>query len=453
MSSLSRFGGQSVVNSFNLFVDTERTNICGDHSSTGDDVNIHFEGSSIIANEGELIKLTLTNFSMYNNSYGVDVNNDKITTQSSLKATPLVFTSGTTRITDKNYGTLGELAIEIAKKLASRINALNTGIKQFTIVIDNLFKNTAGTDALRNSYTFSTTGASVGGVPVFANTISAVPLSMSETGNRLFDIKITCFDTDGTTAYQHGFDSFNIQAPADKGDFANLIGGLRLDDTTNATFQSIKTTMITTPITTTTTIANVSTTTTTNENTGFHFQGFFPMQKTTDPFVYLRCNLSQSGGLESATLASDTIVSTSNNSDLTSSTILAKLTRDIEFINYANTGADEYFINLQQRKLSNIKLTLTDSKNRPLGRRSDTDTGNRGTCAGLQNPSASNDYISNKQSTLGNLFFTAVIRIDIIKVSDVRKLETEPLPLPLPARKAQVGVVSFQSFGANKNGN
>lgn len=449
MSSLSRFGGQSVVNSFNLFVDTERTNICGDHSSTGDDVNIHFEGSSIIANEGELIKLTLTNFSMYNNTFGVDVNNDSITTQSSLKATPLVFTSGTTRITDKNYGTLGELAIEIAKKLATRINGLNTGIKQFTIVIDNLFKNTAGTDALRNSYTFSTTGASVGGVPVFSNTINAVPLSMSETCNRLFDIKITCFDTDGTTPYQHGFNSFNIQAPADKGDFANLIGGLRLDDTTNVGFQSIKTTMITSPITTI--VQGVSTTT--NENTGFHFQGFFPMQRTTDPFVYLRCNLSQSGGLESATLASDTIVSSSNNSDLTSSTILAKLTRDVEFINYENTGTDEYFINLQQRKLSNIKLTLTDSKNRPLGRRSDTDTGNKGTCAGLQNPAISNNFVSTKQSTLGNLFFTAVLRIDIIKVSDVKKLETEPLPLPLPARKAQVGVVSFQSFGLNKNGN
>lgn len=454
MSSLSRFGGQSVVNSFNLFVDTERTNICGDHSSTGDDVNIHFEGSSIIANEGELIKLTLTNFSMYNNTYGVDVNNDKITTQSSLTATPSVFTSGTTRITDKNYGTLGELAIEIAKKLASRINALNTGIKHFTIVIDNLFKNTAVVvDATKNSYSFTTfgTGVSVGGVPAFPNTLNAVPLSMSETCNRLFDVKITCFDTDGTTPYNHGFHSFNIQSPADKGDFANLIGGLRLDTTTDTTFQSIKTTMLTTSTTTIDPITSVSTTTITN--TGFHFQGFFPMQRTTDPFVYLRCNLSQSGGLESATLASDTIVSSSNNSDLTSSTILAKLNRDVEFINYENTGTDEYFINLQQRKLSNIKLTLTDSKNRPLGRRSDTNTGNKGTCAGLQNPSASNDFINTKQSTLGNLFFTAVLRIDIIKVSDVKKLETEPLPLPLPARKAQVGVVSFQSFGANKSGN
>ena len=452
MSSLSRFGGQSVVNSFNLFVDTERTNICGDHSSTGDDVNIHFEGSSIIANEGELIKLTLTNFSMYNNTYGVDVNNDKITTQSSLTATPTIFTSGTTRIADKNYGTLGDLALEIAKKLASRINALNTGIARFTITINNLFKNTpATTDLLRNSYTFSTNAISVGGVPSFPNTNDAVPLSMSEIGNRLFDVKITCFASNGTTPYNHGFHSFNIQSPADKGDFANLIGGLRLDNTADATFQSIKTTMLTTTTTTIDPVTSVSTTTT--ENTGFHFQGFFPMQRTTDPFVYLRCNLSQSGGLESATLASDTIVSTSNNSDLTSSTILAKLTRDVEFINYDNTGSDEYFINLQQRKLSNIKLTLTDSKNRPLGRRSDTNTGNKGTCAGLQNPLASNDFVNTKQSTLGNLFFTAVLRIDIIKVSDVKKLETEPLPLPLPARKAQTGVVTFQSFGLNKSGN
>ena len=451
MSSLSRFGGQSVVNSFNLFVDTERTNICGDHSSTGDDVNIHFEGSSIIANEGELIKLTLTNFSMYNNTYGVDVNNDKITTQSSLTGTPTVFTGGTTRIADKNYGTLGELAIEIAKKLASRINALNNNIKGFTITIDNLFKNTGATDELRNSYSFTTSADSIAGVPTFPNTLNAVPLSMSETGNRLFDVKILCLGATNSANFNHGFHSFNIQSPADKGDFANLIGGLRLDTTSDATFQSIKTTILTTSTTTVDPITSVSTTVITN--TGFHFQGFFPMQRTTDPFVYLRCNLSQSGGLESATLASDTIVSTSNNSDLTSSTILAKLNRDVEFINYENTGTDEYFINLQQRKLSNIKLTLTDSKNRPLGRRSDTNTGNKGTCAGLQNPSASNDFINTKQSTLGNLFFTAVLRIDIIKVSDVKKLETEPLPLPLPARKAQVGVVSFQSFGASKSGN
>ena len=176
------------------------------------------------------------------------------------------------------------------------------------------------------------------------------------------------------------------------------------------------------------------------------------MQRTTDPYVYLRCNLSQNGGLESATLGSDTVKSSDANSDLIPSTILAKLKRDVEFISYDNSFGDEYFINLQQRKLSTIKLDLTDSKNRPVGRR--TGETSKGTAAGLQKI-VSNKLIFDKdtQSTLGNLFFTAVLRVDIIRMSEVKRLETAPLPLPLPARKAQTGVVVFESYGLGKNGN
>ena len=437
MSSNSRFGEQTIVNSFNLFVDTERANICGDQSATGDDAIIHFEGSSIVANDGELIKLTLTNFEMYNNTYNVDVNNDRFTITHSLNATPTTFSSADFRITDKNYATLGEMAIELAKVITRRVNAISTSILNFTITINHLFANTATTTAGETeSYTFSTSANSIANVPQFPNTNNAVSLSMSETCNRLLDIKIVCKDGAATPAtLAHGINTFNIQSYASKGDFANLFGGLRQDDNASTSFQSLKTTFFA--------VSAV--------NCGIRIQGFFPMQRTTDPYVYLRCNLSQSGGLESATLASDTIRGSSGNSDLTSSNILAKLKRDVEFISYDNATGNEYFINLQQRKLSTIKLYLTDSKNRPLGRRSDTDTGNRGTCAGLQ-VDGTLLFENQNQSTLGNLFYTAVLRVDIIKMSEVKKLETAPLPLPLPARKAQVGVVSFQSYGLAKSG-
>lgn len=453
MSSTSRFGEQTVVNTFNLFVDTERISICGDLNSKGDEATIHFEGSSIIANDGELIKLTLTNFEMYNNLYSVDVNNDTFTITYSnnslaivapaVVAPALIFTSTDYRIPDKNYATLGQMAIEFAKTVAKSISVIKPTIVRFKITIKNLFKNTTATnDDDKNTYSFTSAADNT-----FPNTAGAVFLSMSETSNRLLDVEIECLDTAGN-ALVHGLNALAFQSYASKGDFATLFGGLRQDDEASTSFQSLETTLYNVGA-----VAAVGgTPAVVGTPSGIRIRGFFPMQRTTDPYVYLRCNLSQNGGLESATLGSDTVKSSDPNSDLIPSTILAKLKRDVEFISYDNSFGDEYFINLQQRKLSTIKLSLTDSKNRPVGRR--TGETSKGTAAGLQKI-VSNKLIFDKdtQSTLGNLFFTAVLRVDIIKMSDVKRLETAPLPLPLPARKAQSGVVIFESYGMPKSGN
>ena len=444
MSSQSRFGEQTIVNSFNLFVDTERISICGDRNSQGDQAIIHFEGSTIVANDGELIKLTLTNFEMYNNLYTIDINNDRFSTSYSTTAIPAPVPPATEpvityaalvddRIPNKNYATLGEMAIEFAKTIAKRITLIKPTIVRFKITIKNLFKNTAATnDDDKNTYSFTSVADNT-----FPNTAGAVCLSMSETSNRLLNMEIECLDNTGANL-AHGITALAFQSFASKGDFANLFGGLRQDDEASRTFQSFETTLY-----------NVSGTA-----SGIRVKGFYPMQRTTDPYVYLRCNLSQNGGLESATLSSDKIASSTDNSDLMPSTILAKLKRDVEYISYDNSFGDEYFINLQQRKLSTIKLTLSDSKDRPLGRRTGGDRGNKGTAAGLQKIESGNlVYDKDTQSTLGNLFFTAVLRIDIIKMSDVKRLETAPLPLPLPARKAQTGVVVFENYGMSKSGN
>jgi len=162
-----------------------------------------------------------------------------------------------------------------------------------------------------------------------------------------------------------------------------------------------------------------------------------------------------------------------NSSDITSSDILAKLKRDVEFITYDNGIGGEYFVNLQQKKISSLQLYLTDSKNRQLGRhRNKDETGvntGGGTAAGLDTGdnetlqknrinATGRKYIngsgfsSQSQSSLGNLFYTAVLRIDIIKMSNPSRLETPPLPLPLPARKAQNGVLTFQDYGMPKYG-
>jgi hypothetical protein len=195
------------------------------------------------------------------------------------------------------------------------------------------------------------------------------------------------------------------------------------------------------------------------------------MQRMTDPYVYLRCKSQQSGGLEMTVLAD--ALTASNSSDITSSDILAKLKRDVEFITYDNGIGGEYFVNLQQKKISSLQLYLTDSKNRQLGRhRNKEETGvntGGGTAAGLDTGdnethqknrinATGKKYIngsglaSQLQSSLGNLFYTAVLRVDIIKMSNPARLETPALPLPLPARKAQNGVLTFQDYGMPKYG-
>jgi hypothetical protein len=93
--------------------------------------------------------------------------------------------------------------------------------------------------------------------------------------------------------------------------------------------------------------------------------------------------------------------------------------------------------------LNSIGLFLTDSKSRPIGRAKNAGTG---TSAGLETTTTSDiiPFEKETQSTLGNLYFTATIRIDIVKVYNPNKLQSEPPPLPqFPSRSG--GVLSFGS--------
>ena len=68
----ARFEGEQVVNSFNLFIDSEKTNLLAHGNNKGDELDIHLEGNSVEAQDGEIIRLSLLNFNMFNNIYIVD---------------------------------------------------------------------------------------------------------------------------------------------------------------------------------------------------------------------------------------------------------------------------------------------------------------------------------------------------------------------------------------------
>ena len=182
------------------------------------------------------------------------------------------------------------------------------------------------------------------------------------------------------------------------------------------------------------------------------------MQLTSEPHVYLRTTLGQNG-LESAVLSKD---ATSYNTEIIGSDILAKIPRNLESFSYsANGGNDDFFILYQQRKLNQIRLYLTDSKGRPIGRPGIADDTvaalTSGTAAGLEGtapsiPPLSTDkitFVNTDQNTTGNMYFTTTLKVEIIKKSTPQLLETEPPPFPPVPSKAS-GVISFgNKYGKN----
>lgn len=416
-----RFENQQVVNTFNLFIDSERASIVGDANSKGDELMIHFEGSTIVAGDGELIRLTLTNFDMFNNFYQID----RHCSEFRIKINALAATDP--RLPHKNYATPADVVFEFAKLVSEAILTANVG---------GLITNVKVVD-IKNVVEDDTAVFPTGYVSAGTSAVSLLPPALTKvpiggTGNKLLDITFECRTATAATA--HGLTSLNILTRQDKGDTYSILGGERHDDP----YADAQLTQSGSSLRTTLTGGSLTT-------GQFRIQGYFPIQRMAEPFVYLRCNLSQTGGLETAGLSTDLITKSTNNSDITVSNILGKFRRDTEFISYTSAGDNEFFINLQQRKLSSMKLTLTDSKGRAIGQPT-----NGGTSAGLQ--SGIDTFVSTKQDTLGNLNFSATIRVDIIHMNTISKLETAPLPLPLPARKAQQQVLMFQNYGMPKNG-
>lgn len=451
MGSNGRFSDQQVVNSFNLFIDTEKSSVIGDSASRGDDVKIHLEGSSIIANDGEMIRMTLTNFEMFNNLYNVDENNSRFTTRCATGTN--VANPEIRDLTRQNYSTIGDIVLDFARIIGYTIQSTLGGshkvlVKDIKNVVTPGFAPYDVSGGL--NYTVGSPYA-----PIPNTFTKPTVLGKDTTGNRLLDITFQVTNA-ALSPHVHNITTLNIQCLGSQGDCYCILGGLRQDNNTIANFNSFDVDL------------NPDST-----NTQIRVRGYFPMQRMTDPYVYLRCKSSQNGGLE-MTVLSDAITS-SNSSDITSSDILAKLKRDVEFISYDSGIGDEYFLNLQQKKLSTIQFYLTDSKNRQLGRhRNSSEIGvnsGGGTAAGLDTGdngvleinrsnltgkkyinTPGSGFASQLQSSLGNLFFTAVIRVDIIKMSNPARLETPALPLPLPARKAQNGVLTFQDYGMPKYG-
>jgi hypothetical protein len=392
MTSKARFEGQQITNSINLFIDTERASIVGDKQSRGDNLHYGFEGNTIECKDGEVIRLSLVEFYMPNNQYTIDAKNSMATLKCTINGTAM--TAGLVKdvIEIGNYYDIHDVAINFGSTLAASLQAIPT----MTAFGATTFTNNNLTNELAppTGWTPGTTGY------------------VGQPEKKLLDVTIT-------TTNPHLITNLVISCLITNGETYLVLGGERIDDTNNLT-SSFKITL--------------------GANT-IQVQGYYPMQLITEPHVYLRCSLGQNG-LESSILSTDD--STYNN-DIVGSNILAKIPRNIENYSYAGNQRGEFFLTLQQRKLNSIGLFLTDSKSRPIGRSKNS---GKQTSAGMESSVArvNNDinYEKETQSTLGNLYFTATIRVDIIKMYNPNTLESEPPPMP-PFPSRANGVLSFGS--------
>ena len=154
------------------------------------------------------------------------------------------------------------------------------------------------------------------------------------------------------------------------------------------------------------------------------FTGLYPALRTSQPYVYLRSKLSNFG-VETATYA-DPPNPQPPSSDTNTTAILAKIPVDTEAATYDSNYGREYFLNIYNRHISNIFLYVTDERNRALARSPTSDNPLTATGTGRE------------QSTLGNLYFSAVIRVDIIQQTLPRERLFEPVPNPLNPKSAQL---------------
>ena len=392
MTSKARFEGQQITNSINLFIDTERASIVGDKQSRGDNLHYGFEGNTIECKDGEVIRLSLVEFYMPNNQYTIDAKNSMATLKCTINGTAMAAGLVKDVIEIGNYYDVHDIAINFASTLAASLQAIPTMTAFGNVTVTN--NNLAAELAPPTGWTPGATGY------------------VGQPEKKLLDVTIN-------TQHDHLITNLVISCLITNGETYLVLGGERIDDTNNLT-TSFKITLGAKTI---------------------QVQGYYPMQLITEPHVYLRCSLGQNG-LESSILSTD---DNTYNNDIVGSNILAKIPRNIENYSYAGNSQNEFFLTLQQRKLNSIGLFLTDSKSRPIGRSKNS---GKQTSAGMESSVArvNNDinYEKETQSSLGNLYFTATIRVDIIKMYNPNTLETEAPPMP-PFPSRANGVLSFGS--------
>lgn len=397
----SRFSGQQVVNAFNIFIDSEKSQLNGgDENNKGDNLRLHMENYGIEAGDGELIRLTLIDFNMNNVLYDVNHNNRRFTVRGTGAAAQAF--NDVLFLDSKNHRDLGSIAANFTSKIADYLVA----------------------KAVLNGASAATQFVASGQEPEALTTSNEPTCNgiIGNTGDRVFRVVLECQNSGGT-AIAHNLTELHIQFPEASGECYNLMGGERNDDGTADQ-------------------DGMAVTLTINSSKAIQIVGYYPMQRRTENEIYLRCDMANNA-LMTSNLNSSQVVGQVDKA-VTNGNILGKIPfdRDDEIIRYSSRTEKEFFIDLYHKRLASLQLSLTNSRGAPLGRLYSNRTTNTASGDGI----ADAGYVRDTQTNLGNLFFNATIRAEIVQVKIPNTLDTPAPPIPLPAREGQVTGVLDGSY-------
>ncbi len=288
-----------------LFVSSAQSGATGTGLSTFSRFKVCFTSNPLTCGNGEVNKISLSQFSAMKNWYTVNKSNNVFR---------ILYTKGgvTNNINyfsldEQDYGNIGDVATNFATKLAAALTTID-GTRTYTASgqqpVGGFIIGNTGKRSFKSTLTAN-------GSPLISN------------------IRIQCpqFRSSGN--------------PERFSDSYVLLGGVRVGDEADLVTSSFK-------ITTGTNIFNVL--------------GHFPMVLQTMPFIYLHCNIAatnlQTQSLGSAQNAIDNHVETS--------TLLAKIPCDVEFCSAQFDTSTPYFIVSTQRNITELLFQALDHHGREI---------------------------------------------------------------------------------------
>jgi len=338
-----------VVETYNLFLDTGR-NLSND--SNGDIVNLPLGLTPIVAQQGQFIRLTLQEFHMTRSWLNINsTNNVVVLREPGGTAFP-------TTIPVDNYGSVYSLLLAFV----GVPTPLSLG-------------NFCSTLLLLPALT--------------TNSISAItyinPLSPAET----FDTNSLIIEFNITFTNPHTYITATapiVQCFTNSGDSFLILGGDRINDTTDTTTNSWTTTVVSTTV--------------------LKFTAKNPAELSTQNHAYLRLN-EQNTNI--ANTAFNIQSGDTEQTAMTSSTIMAIIPIQGPQVSYIATTDNVYSVNVLSKQITQLTVSLTDR-------------------TGRQFP-----LISTNQNNTGNRSFVCVIRVSILQ----RPIGEGILPLTPPIYTTQ----------------
>ena len=307
-----------LVSSQDIYLSTQQS---GSASAVGQDdgfnrYRMSLNTAPLKTNDKQFARLCLAQFSAYRNFFFVNKYNSRLRIQ---------YTKGGAQdkvinLTHQDYSNLGAIASELVTQL---IAGFGTGGGAFT------FQAKTGTQTPPAGYTKGSTGTGIFGVTLE---------SPSGAAHGISDLKIKCeqyYDENDDTVF---------------GDSYALLGGNRITSATSTESSFV-----------------VDVSTTADE---IVITGHFPMQRSTTQYLYLSCSENTSN-LESQNLSTSQPV---KDTHIVSSSIIAKIPINNEVIGFQSDTSTPFFVELDNRHISEILFEVKDHHNRTIDQIADITT-------------------------------------------------------------------------------